>query len=65
MEYHSGYYMMEATDIWCMEYVEGKEGIEWNTFCEMIMQRFVRPGKEDVVIEFTKLQQSHDMDSYQ
>lgn len=33
-------------------------------FCEMIMQRFVRPGKEDVT-KFTKLQQSHDVDSNQ
>lgn len=31
----------------------------------MIMSRFLRPGKEDVVIEFTKLQQPNDVNSYQ
>lgn len=63
--YHSGYYMMDIADVWYKEYVEGKEGIDWNKLCQMIMNKFLRPGKEDAVIEFTQLQQSHDVNSYQ
>lgn len=62
---NSGYYMIDVADVLYMEYIEGKEGIKWNDFCEMIMSRFLRPGKEDVIIEFTKLQQSSDINSYQ
>lgn len=63
--YHSGYYMLGVADVWYMEYVEGKEGIQWEEFCQMLMSRFLRPGKEDVVIEFTKLQQTSDVNTYQ
>lgn len=62
--YHSCYYMMDSADVWYMEYVEGKEGIDWNELCEMLMRRFLRPEKEDVVIEFTKLQQFGDVNTY-
>lgn len=63
--YHAGYYMTEVADTWYMEYIEGKENIDWPEFCRLLMQRFVNPGKEDVVIEFTKLQQNGDVKSYQ
>lgn len=63
--YHAGYYMVDVADTWYMEYIEGRDNINWQEFCSLIMQRFVNPGKEDVVIEFTKLQQSGDVKSYQ
>lgn len=63
--YHAGYYMVGVTDTWYMEYIEGRESITWPDFCNLLMQRFVCPEKEDVVIEFTKLQQTHDVKSYQ
>lgn len=63
--HHAGYYMIDVADTWFMEYVEGKDGIDWQEFCRMILQRFLCPGSEDVVIEFTKLTQSQDVNSYQ
>lgn len=63
--HHVGYYMVDVANTWFMEYVEGRNKINWQEFCRIILQKFLCPGNVDVVIEFTKLKKSHDVNIYQ
>ncbi|XAR64729.1 hypothetical protein NMG60_11008531 [Bertholletia excelsa] len=61
----AGHFMKGRADLWFLEYIEGKMGINWDRFCEMLVERFILAGGEYVLIEFSNLTQESDVSSYQ
>lgn len=61
---HASYYMMGSADLWYYEYVEGKQHVHWDYFCNMLRERFLTHGHEDIVVDFTQLMQRSDVTSY-
>lgn len=60
----ASYYMVGQADLWFMEYVEGKQHVPWEHFTTILLNRFLVPGHDDIVIEFTQLAQKTDVLSY-
>ena len=47
-----------------MEYVEGRLGILWSRFCELLITRFTPTGKDDILVAFNTLFYEDDMNLY-
>lgn len=48
------YYMIGATDLWYCKYVEGRAHIHWELLCAVLLEKFLIPDQENVVMEFTQ-----------
>ena len=59
-----GQYMREKANLWYMEYIEGRVGITWNRFCELLLIKLTPTSKDDFLIKFSTLSYDDDVNSY-
>lgn len=57
-------YMEGKIDLWYWEYVEGMEGLAWEEFGRLVIERFSNAEGVNLVAQFNKLKQSGDVMSY-
>lgn len=61
---HSSYYLEGLADLWYFEYIDGRNHMRWDLFCNLLLEKFLLPGHEDIVVDFTQLTQRLDVSSY-
>ncbi|XP_057780007.1 uncharacterized protein LOC130998610 [Salvia miltiorrhiza] len=57
-------YMEGNADLWYLEYVEGLDGLTWEEFSCLVVERFTNLEEKNLVAQFNKLKQDSDVMSY-
>ena len=60
-----GHYMRDRAYLWYVEYIEGRVGLTWGRFYELLLVRFRPTSKDDVLVEFSTLFYENDLNVYE